>query len=64
MPRSTAPGPGGGGTTNAFNVFSALTVGSNGFGQAQATAAGIATGMPIGGTPATVVAGHAAITAR
>ena len=48
---------GGGGVTNAFNVFGALTVGSNGFGHAQAPAAGIATGMPIGGSPATVVAG-------
>ena len=50
---------GGGGTTNAFNVFSALTMGSGGFaGQAPASAAG----MPISGTPATVVASHAVTT--
>ena len=57
-----APGSSGGGTTDAFNVFSAITLGSNGFGHAQAPSAGIAAGMPIGGTPATVVAGHAATT--
>ncbi len=56
------PGPnGGGGTTNAFNVFSALTMGSNGFGQAQVDG-GPAAGMPISGTPATVVASHAVTT--
>ena len=53
----------GGGVTDAFNVFSALTMGSNGFGQVQATAAGVAAGMPIGGTPAMVSAGHPASTA-
>ncbi len=46
---------GGGGTNNAFNVFNAITLGSNEFGQAQAPT----TGMLLGGTT-TVVAGHAA----
>ncbi len=49
---------GSGGNIDAFNVFSAITLGSDGFGQAQASAVG----MPIGGAPATVLIGHAATT--
>jgi parallel beta-helix repeat protein len=46
---------GGGATSNVFDA----TLGSNGFGQAEAPAAGVATSMPMGGTLATVVASHA-----
>ena len=46
---------GGGGTNNVFNVFSAITLGSNEFGQAQAPTAGTLLGRTT-----TVVAGHAA----
>ncbi len=53
---------GGGATSNTFSVFNAITLGSDGFDQAQAPAAGAETGMLIPGTPATVMAGHAATT--
>ena len=46
----------GGGTTNVFSVFSALTVSSSGLGQGQAPGAASTISTSLGGTPAKVVA--------
>ncbi len=53
---------GGGGITNAFNVFSALTMGSSGFGHAPTVAAASDPGSPLAAATVPGLASHAQTT--
>ncbi len=54
---------GGGGTSNAFNVFGAPTVSSNGLGYGQGAGAASTISTPLGGTSAqAAAANHSAVT--